>query len=261
MSHSKEVTWIHESILTRVRLYLLSGKSRAWKEDRLHTLYSNIKKPTRERKTEMAEEHLDFPQFFRIVLKRFWIILLITVAAVLTSAFISYYVLTPVYQAKVNMLVSIQPDAKQTTALSPIDESLKLVTTYEDIVQSPYILKSAQSTLNTEGHNIEIDQKDISVEHTEESQVFALLVENEDQAEAVVVANAIAEAFDENVSSIMNTKTKNVRVMNTAAVDPDPVSPKPLLIMGCTFVLSFILSIWAALLVHNLKKPRKLSRV
>jgi capsular polysaccharide biosynthesis protein len=208
----------------------------------------------------MAEEHLDFPQFFRILLKRFWVILLITVTAVLTSAFISYYVLAPVYQAKVNMLVSVQPDPKQPMALSPIDESLKLVTTYEDIVQSPFILNRAQLALNEQGYNVELDKKDISVGHTQDSQVFALLVDNEDQSEAVLIANAIAESFDEHVSSIMNTKAKNVHTMNTAAVDPDPVSPKPLLIMGCTLIISLIFSIWIVLLFHSAGQPRKTSR-
>jgi capsular polysaccharide biosynthesis protein len=215
------------------------------------------KEPIGERKTEMAEEHLDFPQFFRAMSKYFWLILLITAAAVLTSAFLSYYVLTPVYQAKVNMIVSTQQDPNQSEVLSKIDESLKLVTTYEDIVQSPFILKNAQLKLNTEGHNVEIDQKDISVEHTNESQVFDLLVENEEEAEAVLIANAIASTFDEHIKSIMNTKVKNVKIMNNAAVDPDPVSPQPLLIIGCTFIISFILSIWLVLLIHNVKKTRK----
>ncbi len=56
----------------------------------------------------MEEENLSFAHYTRSIVKRFWIIVLFTlVAASLTSAYISYFVINPVYQAEVNLLVRI----------------------------------------------------------------------------------------------------------------------------------------------------------
>ncbi|MGG4488681.1 YveK family protein [Metabacillus idriensis] len=202
----------------------------------------------------MKEETLDFGSFFQIIWKRFWIIILITSMAVLTSAYVSFHLLQPVYQAKVNFLISNHQDPKNPVLTSSIDDSLKLVTTYQDIVQSPLILKSAQSALAEEGHNITIKEKNISVNNKEESQMFELLVDYPEREEALLIGNAIADAFEERVQDLMNLKVNNVKVMNKATVNPDPVSPKPLMIMGITFVISFMVSIWIALLMNSIAK-------
>lgn len=202
----------------------------------------------------MKEETLDFGSFFQIIWKRFWIIILITSIAVLTSAYVSFNLIKPVYQAKVNFLISSYQDPKNSVLTSSIDDSLKLVTTYQDIVQSPLILKSAQSALSEEGYSITIKEKNISVNHKEESQMFELLVEYPEREEALLIGNAIAESFEERVQDLMNFKTNNVKIMNKATVNPDPVSPKPLLIMGITFVISFMVSIWIALFMHSIAK-------
>lgn len=205
----------------------------------------------------MKEEQLDFAHFFQVIFKRIWLIILFTLVAVLASAYISYYVLTPVYQAKVDVLISVQQTKNNPTLTSSIDDSLKLVTTYQDIVQSPLVLQEAQSKLNAEGYNIRIDEDDISVGRTTDSQVFELLVEDEDATRAALVANSIAGAFDSNIQNLWNNKEKNVKILNKAAVDSDPVSPQPLLIITITLFISFIVSIWFALLIDNVKKRRK----
>ncbi|MBP0724477.1 hypothetical protein J5Y03_04650 [Bacillus sp. RG28] len=204
----------------------------------------------------MSEEILNISSFFQIIFKRFWMVLVITVVAVLTSAGITYFMITPIYQAKVNLLISGQQQTRDTTPLS-IDDSVKLVTTYQDILLSPNIISDAQTSLNDDGYDIKINENNLSVNHIENSQVFELIVKDSDTTKASLIANAIADSFDGNIRSLMNLKVSNVKVMNKASVDSSPVSPKPMLIMGITFVISFIVSIWITLLTNNIKKNRE----
>lgn len=207
----------------------------------------------------MSEEILTFSSFFRIIFKRFWMVIVITVVAVLASAGITYFMVTPIYQAKVNLLISGQQQTKDALPLS-IDDSVKLVTTYQDILLSPNIISDAQTSLNDDGYDININENNLSVNHIENSQVFELIVKDSDTTKASLIANAIADSFDGNIRSLMNLKVSNVKVMNKASVDSSPVSPKPLLVMGITFVISFIISIWITLLTNNLKKNRENSK-
>jgi capsular polysaccharide biosynthesis protein len=205
----------------------------------------------------MKEDTLDFGSFFTIIWKRFWIIILITSLAVLTSAYVSFHLLTPIYQAKVNFLISNHPDPKNPVMTSSIDDSLKLVTTYQDIVQSPVILKSAQTKLSEDGHNFRITEKNISVASKEESQVFDLLVNHPNREESMLIANAIADSFDERIEDLMNLEYRNVKILNKATVNYEPISPKPPLIMGITFIVSLLVSIWISLLMHTVSKRSK----
>src|SRR4051794_15849097 len=174
----------------------------------------------------MSEENLDFTSFFSIVFKRLWITILITLIAVSTSAYVSFYVLTPIYQAKVQLLVSGQHDPEDPNLNASADEALKLKTTYQDIIQSPLILQGAQSKLDEEGQNIRIGGS-ISVNQKTESQVLELLVEHKNTKAAQQIANAVAESFSEQIPGIMGIEESNVKVLSKATVNPVPVSPKP----------------------------------
>lgn len=207
----------------------------------------------------MAEENLSFTQFFQQIIKRSWIIILFTLVAALTSAYISYYVIAPVYQAKVNLLVSIKETKDNASLNSNIDESLKLVATYQDIVQSPLILKDAQQELSDQGYNIRIDEENVAVGYKEKSQVLELLVEDTSSTTAALIANAIATSVDEQAQKIMNSKSKSISVLNTAAVSADPVSPKPFMIIGITAIIALVVSTWITLLIDNMWKKRKRS--
>lgn len=205
----------------------------------------------------MTEENLNFTNFFQQIFKRSWLIILFTFVAGITSTYISYFVIEPVYQAKVNLLVSIKETKDNNAVHSNIDESLKLVATYQDILQSPLILKEAQQELNNQGYNIQIDEENVSVAYKEKSQVLELLVEDKSSTTASLIANAIATAIDEQAEKIMMSKSKNISILNTAAVSDDPVSPQPFMIIGITVIIAFIVSIWITLLIDNISKKRK----
>src|SRR3954451_3565760 len=169
----------------------------------------------------MNEENLDFTSFFGIVFKRIWITILITLIAVSTSAYVSFYMLTPIYQAKVQLLVSGQHDPEEPNLNASADEALKLKTTYQDIIQSPLILQKAQLKLDEEGQNIKIGGN-ISVNQKTESQVLELLIEHENIEAASQIANAVAESFSEQITDVMGIDTSNVKILNKATANPVP---------------------------------------
>ena len=51
------------------------------------------------------EETVDLREYFGIVKKRFWIVALITIIAVVVSGVISFFMLNPVYEAKSTLIV------------------------------------------------------------------------------------------------------------------------------------------------------------
>jgi len=205
----------------------------------------------------MNEEKLSFARFFSIVLKRLWVVIIFTVIAVVTSAYVSYQVIEPVYESKVNLLVAGKQTTESPILTNHIDDSLKLITTYQDILSSPYIIADAKKRLQADGHTISFDREDVFVSSIQDSQVIELRVEYTNATEAALIANAIATSFDQKVQHIMNLKDKNAKVLNKATVNQDAVSPQPLLIMGITFVIALIFSMWLTFAIHRFKEYKK----
>jgi len=59
-----------------------------------------------EQETELREGEIDLRQLLRVLRKWAWVIALITVVAVLTAGVLSYFVLDPVYEAQVTLMVT-----------------------------------------------------------------------------------------------------------------------------------------------------------
>ncbi|MDM5316420.1 Wzz/FepE/Etk N-terminal domain-containing protein [Fictibacillus sp. b24] len=198
--------------------------------------------------------------FLAVIWERGWIIVLFTLISVLVSALVSYYALTPIYEAKVDVLISGTEKNSEEENIglnTTIDESIKLVPTYQDIVLSPLILKYAQSELNTANNkNIIIKKEDVKIVTKNDSQVFSIIVYHEDPQIGKQIADALAKAFNHNIDSLMNLSQSNVKLLSDATVSQDPVKPNPILIMGITFITSLIVSVWITLLIHNVKRIR-----
>lgn len=201
----------------------------------------------------MKDDKLSFSRFFQIVWKRLWVVIIFTFAAVVTSWYVSYQVVEPTYESKVDILIAGQQTKNSPILTNHIDDSLKLVTTYQDILISPYILKDAQKRLSNEGHSIDFDRKDISTSNMQDSQVVQLKVKHSNPTEAAMIANAIAASFDQKIQHIMNLDDKNAKVLNKGTVSNKPVFPQPLLIIGITFVLALIISMWLIFVIHRFR--------
>ncbi|MDG5471707.1 Wzz/FepE/Etk N-terminal domain-containing protein [Jeotgalibacillus sp. ET6] len=204
----------------------------------------------------MNEQKLSFSSFFSIVLKRLWIVIIFTIGAVAASGYISYQVIEPTYESKVDIVVAGKQTAESPILTSHIDDSLKLISTYQDILISPYILKDAQNRLQKDGHTISFNEKDVTVSSTQDSQVIELRVEYSNATEAALIANAIATSFDQKVQHIMSLDEKNSKVLNKGTVNKDPIFPQPMLIMGITLVLALIFSMWLTFAIHRLKDQK-----
>ena len=89
-------------------------------------------------------DHIGFKDVFIILKKRFVLIALITIAAALSSAAVSFYWLTPVYQASAQILIN----GRQTSNFTDIQTNLELINTYNVIMKSPIILNKVKDELN-----------------------------------------------------------------------------------------------------------------
>lgn len=195
------------------------------------------------------EETISLKEVFATIKKRIKLILLIMIAAVAVSGFVSYYFLTPIFQASTQILVN-QAKAEQVNySTADVQTNLQLINTYNVIIKSPAILDEVIKELDL---NISVSQlnEKIFVGSEKDSQVVNISVHNDDPETAAKIANTTATVFQQKISDIMNVDNVSILAKADVAEGAAPIKPQPMLNMVIALVLGLMLGIGLAFLLE-----------
>lgn len=202
------------------------------------------------------KETISFIELFQVLKKRLWLIGIITILIAIFSAVISFFILTPVYQAKTQLLVNQEKTEQQAYNFNEVQANIQLVNTYSVIIKSRAILELVKEELNLKQTVEELDQQ-IQVTSVKDSQIVEITVEDNSINTAVRIANTTATIFQEQIQKMM--KIDNVSIVSPAAVEGDisPVKPNPMLNIAIGIILGLVLSIGIVFLLEFLDNTVK----
>lgn len=196
------------------------------------------------------EETISLKEIFQTLKQRWRLLVAIPLFAMLVSAIISSFVLTPMYERSTQLLVNqAVPEGQLNQQV--VRNNLELIDTYSEIIKSPRILNEV---IETEGLDMTYGDLEaaVSVGSQSNSQVVTITVESESPADATLLTNSIATVFQEQIPDIMSID--NVSILSEAEIgeDPTPVSPKPLLNIAIAFVVGLMAAVGLAFLFEYL---------
>lgn len=195
------------------------------------------------------EETISLKELLETLKKRFMLILSITLVAAIASGVVSYFFITPIYQASTQILVNQSKNDQTMYTPNEVQTNLQLINTYNVIIKSPAILDKVAKDLNL---NLTTDQlnKKITVASEKDSQVINISVQDKDPKMAADIANKTAEVFQSQISTIM--KVDNVSVLAKANVgkDPSPIKPKKALNVAIAMVVGLMAGIGISFLLE-----------
>lgn len=199
---------------------------------------------------EKDEIEIDLRDIFRILKKRLKLIVFFTLIATLTSGIISFYVLTPIYEASTEILVN-NSESNQGAIynINDINTELKLIETYKVIMKSPRIID-----LVIEKYDLSLAQEKligkININTVRNSKVMKITVSDPNQAEAARIANAIAKTFQQEIIKIMNVDNVQILTEAKAIQDPGPVKPNKHLNIAIAFIIGIMGAVGLAFILE-----------
>lgn len=202
------------------------------------------------------EETISLKDIAHTLRKRILLIAIIAAIAVAVSGVISYFILTPVYQASTQILVNQKTNDQPVLDANQIRTNVEMINTYSVIIKSPSILDKVVEDYDLQQTADALTNK-ITVNSEQNAQVFNLTVQDEDPAQAVKLANAISDTFSKEVPNIMNVD--NVKVLSPAVLkeNPSPIKPKPLLNIAIALVVGLMAGVGIAFLLEYLDNTIK----
>lgn len=197
--------------------------------------------PQRVMKNVQGRE-IDLRVYFSLLMKKLWLIVIITVITSTAGYYYSMKTNVPVYQASTRVVIGEEAGNMNTLMV---------------MVKDPIVLEKVKSNLGLQASASEIGGQ-ISVSQLDESQVVEILVTNTDSTRAAAIANETAAAFISEVASIL--QAEDIKPLSPAIENPSPINENQnkLTIMG--FLAGLILSIGLTFLLDSLDRSIRNAR-
>jgi capsular polysaccharide biosynthesis protein len=194
------------------------------------------------------EETISLKELLETVKKRIVLIIAITITAVLVSGVVSYFFLTPIYQASTQILVNQAKSDQSVYSPNEVQTNLQLINTYNVIIKSPAILDKVSEDLNLNMTAAQLNGK-ITVGSEKDSQVVNVAVQDADPNMAAKIANKTAEVFQKQIATIMNGNV-SILAKATVADNQSPIKPRPLLNVAIALVVGLMAGVGLAFLLE-----------
>ncbi len=202
------------------------------------------------------EETISLKELFLTLKKRLSLIAVITILAVTMSGLISYFYLTPIYQASTQILVNQSKDDQNTYNYNEVQTNLQLINTYNVIIKSPAILDLVIDDLNLDITTNQLNSK-INVQSEQNSQVVNISVQDSDPKLAADIANKTATIFEKEIKTIMKVDNVSVLAKAEVIVNQSPIKPQPLMNIAIALVVGLMLGVGLAFLLEYLDNTLK----
>ena len=160
------------------------------------------------------EETIDLREYFSIIKKRFWIVILTTIVAVGISTAVSYFTNVQMYQAKTTLIVNVEKYENQPMLTSDqISAGQKLAVLYGEIIKSRAVLQPVIERLGLDMSTQQLASM-ISISQVNDTHIMNLAVTDTNPDRAKDIANIIPSIFTDEVKRTI--KANGVEVLDPA---------------------------------------------
>ncbi len=157
-------------------------------------------------------KEIDLLQLLRAVAKRWWIVLISSIAAAGIAFSYTYFFVTPKYQSSILLYVNNSNISVGSISISSAELSAAktLVDTYCVVLKSRLTLEEVIKDANLSYSYSELKDM-ISAASENNTEIFRITVTSENAEEACLIANTIAKVLPEKIADIVNgSSVKNV---------------------------------------------------
>ncbi len=198
---------------------------------------------------------IDLGQLLQIIKKRLWLIMALVILASISGMIINNYVITPIYEARTQVLVNLK-NSEEPYSWTQMETELQLINTYNVIMTTPLVLDQVIRQLDLSLTDKQLASK-IEIKTESESKVINIIVQDEKYEKAVAIANKVAEVFQKEIRNIMDVD--NITILSAATIrdQPAPVTPNKAINMSIALLIGLALGLAITFLLEAMDKTVK----
>ncbi|QUD73568.1 capsular biosynthesis protein [Clostridium perfringens] len=206
----------------------------------------------------MEENTISLQEIAYALKKRWKLIALITIAATLVSAILSFFVIKPQYEAKAKLFIGKQ-ETQENNAYNNSDVMMyqQLMKTYAELVKTSDLVTKAVKSANLNYNQNEIKGilNNLTATPSADTQILDLSYKGRNPKEVLKVTEAITNEF------ILESKelipNGNIQIIQKPQLPEHPVSPNKKLNILIAFVLGLMVGVGVVLILEYLDNTFK----
>ena len=171
---------------------------------------------------------MDLIDAILLIQRKSRILLIITLAAIITSGILNLFFLDKVYTSSLTLIISNQKNGWETRSIDYDDIILgeKLVDTYSIIAKSDPVLEKVIKELDL---NITVKKlsEQIIINNQPEKRLMEVIIEDKSPQEALHKANVFIDAFILEINNILNVN--NIQIISFPKLPIHPIRPNVIL--------------------------------
>ncbi|MDK0568204.1 Wzz/FepE/Etk N-terminal domain-containing protein [Clostridium perfringens] len=206
----------------------------------------------------MEENTISLQEIAYALKKRWKLIALITIAATLVSAILSFFVIKPQYEATTKLFIGKQ-ESQDNNAYNNSDVMMyqQLMKTYAELAKTSDLVTKAVKSADLDYNQEEIKAilKNLNATPSADTQILDLSFKGDNPKEVLKLTEALTNEFiSESKELIPNG---NVQVIQKPQLPEKPVSPNKKLNILIAFVLGLMVGVGVVLLLEYLDNTFK----
>jgi capsular polysaccharide biosynthesis protein len=201
----------------------------------------------------VEENTIDLQELFSMLWKNIWFIIGVTALITLLTASFTYFIIDKQYSSETTIYVSPNQSENGGINYNDLQINQRMVKTYAEIIKSRTVLEKVRTDLNlTESHTIGQIRDSITVSAVNDTEIILIQTEFNNPELAQIVAKKVAEVFMTEVDAYVDVN--NLKILDPASYNENPVSPNLLLNTVIGFVLGGMISVGIVLLKEFLNR-------
>ena len=209
---------------------------------------------------ENSYTDLTVREILKILVSRWWIILITAVLGTILSVGITIFFITPQYESVTKMYVFTKQNENVVTS-QDMQTSLSLTKDYAEMIQSRTVAEAVISQLGLD-EDVGKFLKKVKVESEEDTRILTVSVRDSDSYMACQIANAVRDTAENHIKNIMDIDA--VKILDNADVPVEPVTPSLKKNGAAGGILGILLSIVVILFLYvtddRIRTPEDVTR-
>ena len=185
------------------------------------------------------------------------VISITTLLITIVVAIYTFFFITPMYQSSTDIFVTQTSEENISVSQQDINTSISLINTYGDIIKKDFILEPVIEELDLPMSTGTL-RENLNVQTSGDSQVFSVVVQDENPYQAADIANTTTEIFQEKIYDIMNVD--NVTILTAGTPNTNPASPNTPLNIAVGVLLGLMVGVGIVFLRELTDKRIKTER-
>ena len=202
----------------------------------------------------MEEQVISLGEILEVLKKRWKMILIITLLATLVSGLVSFFLISPKYEASTKLFIGKEAGAEKGYDQSEIAMYQKLMKTYSEAIKTRDLVGRAIKSANSNLTEDEVLEK-LTVVTVADTQILQIKINDKNPNMAATMVQAITNEFV--TTSKVLVPNGNIKVIESVKVPETPVSPNKKMNMEIAFLLGLMVGVGLAFILEFLDNTFK----